>query len=406
MEYKQKYLKYKEKYLDLKQGGRIKNRYSNLKKQIGGENEFSLLSFNILNPFEKVANITFSSMIKSIIRKLNVDDGSLISKIRQLIPLDNNMISFISEILAIADQRRYRPIRLTNILNIIEKHLVTKKSIISLQEVNQGTLDSIKEKFSSMAFIVHNVEPDKLIKIFTGYNGKINRNDYSRVEFRVVIIPKEAFDVLESRDFPLSMKDSETEVVKNSVYVRLVDRRTGKQYKVINFHLHYLIKNEMIDEKLVPGITDIIGGEPDIPLIIGGDMNKSLADLGSIIGKFGLNPNGQDESIRTFFEAPVDFPSAPDHILSSNLPGKIEVLTKNDAGKDLVYHLDMINMDIINCLLENFPLFKDKKSFFDRESLKLNDAENAFIERLTAILSSSGNYISDHLPILFTEIPK
>jgi len=162
----------------------------------------------------------------------------------------------------------------------------------------------------------------------------------------------------------------------------------------------------MIDEKLVPGITDIIGGEPDIPLIIGGDMNKSLADLGSIIGKFGLNPNGQDESIRTFFEAPVDFPSAPDHILSSNLPGKIEVLTKNDAGKDLVYHLDMINMDIINCLLENFPLFKDKKSFFDRESLKLNDAENAFIERLTAILSSSGNYISDHLPILFTEIPK
>jgi hypothetical protein len=143
---------------------------------------------------------------------------------------------------------------------------------------------------------------------------------------------------------------------------------------------------------------ETISYNPSDILIFGGDMNKSLSELGVLIGPFELDTNKQDESIQTFIQA-AHITSAPDHILSKNLPGKVDVITSNDGNK-ILYDTAMINEDLIMCLIKYKDFiescFKEKKSIFEINK----EIADELIGNLCTILSSSNNYISDHNPII------
>jgi hypothetical protein len=382
--YYSKYLKYRQKYLQLK-------------KQFGGENKLSLVSFNILNPFEKVASITFKNIFNLI---LNVHDGTLISKIHQLLPVDNSFLDFICEILALADQKRYVEQRLNNIINIIERNL--EKSIIFLQEVDQFTLDKLKEKFNSVANISFNNEKDVLKFKRTDWKGNAKIDDYSRVEYRVIIIPKKLYNIVQTADLPLNLDDEKITIQKNGVFVEIENKINSKKYKLLNLHMHYTFTNEIITS-FIPIIKSTINYDSSDNFLLGGDMNKKLSDLYNLTSTFEFNNNNQDESKHTFIET-SNITSCPDHLLSKNISGKIEVITDFD-GKQILYNVEMINMELINCLLENIDSikewkdWKEKKSTIEFEKLRAD----VLIDKLCRILSSSNNYISDHNPILFIE---
>jgi hypothetical protein len=382
--YYSKYLKYRQKYLELK-------------KQFGGENKLSLVSFNLLNPHEKVANISFKNIFNLL---LNVHDGTLISKIHQLLPVDNSFLDFICEILALADQKRYVEQRLNNIKNFIERNL--EKSIIFLQEVDQFTLDKLNEKFNSIADIVYNKEKDVLKFKRTDWKGNAKIDDYSRVEYRVIIVPKKLYNIIETSDLPLSLDDDKNTIQKNGVFVELENKINSTKYKLINLHIHYTFTTEIINS-FIPIIKSTIKYDPSDKFIFGGDMNKKLSELYNLTTTFEFNNNNQDESIHTFIET-SNITSCPDHILSKNISGKIDVITDFE-GKQILYNVEMINIELINCLLENIDSikewkdWKEKKSTIEFEKLRAD----VLIDKLCRILSSSNNYISDHNPILFIE---
>ena len=382
--YKDKTYKYISKY---------KNKYLRLKNQLGGadsENDitFSLLSFNILNPYEKVSNITFNNLVKLLIDSDETD--TLFSKIYKLIPPDNYILNTFCEIIALADKKRYVEQRLPSILDIISKYIT--KSMIFLQEVDQYTLDKLKEIYNSSHHIFYNQEPDKLINKFGSKS-----TDYSRVEYRVVIIPKDIYKVNTTKDIPFKIDNDKNTIQKNGVYVEIENISNNIIYKLLNVHFHYTFTPDLISS-FIPIISSEIEYKPSDNFIIAGDTNKKLGELSSLISSFNLNINNQDESIPTFIKS-TDLSQSPDHILGSNILGNIKII-QDDNDKKIMYDTNLINDDLITCLLHNKELIngatKEKKSIFDynKESAEL------LIDTLCKILSTSKNYISDHNPIL------
>lgn len=375
--YYKKYLKYKEKYLNLKK---------NL-LQKGGENDFSLLSFNILSPHEKVSLITFRNIFNSIYYNSN----ELISKIHSLIPFDSNFLDIICETIALADKKRYEEKRIYNILDIINKYL--HKSVIFLQEVDQFTLDRLNLEYADKSYILYNQDNDIL-----KFKRKDGIKDYSRIEYRVVIIPKELYTLIKTCDLPLVLENENAIIKKNGVFAEILDNRNGKTYKLINVHIHYTFTEKVINE-FISIIKDTINYNKSDIFIFGGDTNKSLSELSNLISEFNFNSNNQDESIQTFIKS-RDLTSSPDHVLTSNLDGKINIITKDDE-KQILYDTNIINIDIINCLLNYIDLIKESKnrnkSIFEIDSV----SANLLVDELCSILSENEKYISDHNPILF-----
>jgi hypothetical protein len=380
--YYEKYLKYKEKYLNLK----------NSLLQKGGENNFSLLSFNILFPHEKVSLITFKTIFKLIEEKNQEENRELIKELKNT---SGKFPDTIYEIIALADKKRYEETRIYYILDILDNYV--GKSVIFLQEVNISTLNMLKEKYESTSYILYNDEEDVLI---------LRDKNYSREEYRVIIIPKDLYRIIKKCDLPLSLENKNAIIKKNGVSVIIQDiNNEEKIYKLINVHFHYTFTPEIINT-FIPIIKEIIEYNEDNKgdiVVFGGDTNKSLTELTELtdlMSGFSFNTT-QNESIPTFIKTDT-LSSSPDHILTSNLPGKISIITENHS-KQILYDINIINDDIIRCLLKYKDLIEQsswKISIFNINS----ERANLLIDELCSILSVNENYISDHNPILFESI--
>lgn len=395
--YYSKYLKYKIKYLSLK-------------KQLGGNDEnICVLSYNILNPFEKVSNISFKTLLKDL---LNTDEES--NKIfNQIISEKDNTkdkyTNGICEIIAIADKERYNE-RLNNILKFCKIYLEAG-TIVCLQEINNNTLKKIKEEFSDSYIIISNTEEDRLYSIdrrikdrptlkeiiSTNITGNIRGfNNISRDELRVTIIPKN-FELIKSNDIILKKISNEKIFRKNGVHTLIKDKTDNKYYNIINLHLHYSYETEedfieiaSILEKSIEEINKEIHQDKK-NIILAGDFNKNFATIKPIIEVLELENNGQNEDIKTFIQ-PNDIVPAPDHILSS-MPGNFIVIDKID-GKEILY-----SNDIIKQILDIIMVYKDKiLNKIDTNSIHLLDKE--IIDEITHKLRSV-NYLSDHYPIYY-----
>ena len=385
--YYEKYLKYKEKYLNLK----------NSLLQKGGENNFSLLSFNILFPHEKVSLITFKTIFNTIFKLIEEENRE---ENRELIKkLKNTSGKFpdtIYEIIALADKKRYEEKRIYYILDILDNYV--GDSVIFLQEVNIFTLNMLKEKYKSTSYILYNKEEDVLI---------LKGNDYSREEYRVIIIPIGHYTLIKTYDLPLFLENENAIIKKNGVFASIQDNINKKIYKLINVHFHYTFTPKIINT-FIPIIKKIIEYNEDNEdnkdiVVFGGDTNKSLTELTELTDLMsGFNfSTTQNESMPTFIKTDT-LSSSPDHILTSNLPGKISIITENDR-KQILYDINIINDDIIRCLLKYKDLIVQsslKISIFNINS----ERANLLIDELCSILSVNENYISDHNPILFESI--
>jgi hypothetical protein len=350
--YFKKYLKYKLKYLKMV-------------NQIGS-GKFSVLTFNILHPFEKVTNVTFKTLLKN----LNKSDENRDKFLTLTKGGDDKFINNIGDVLALVDLKRFKQ-REDKIIEFIESYIKIG-TIICLQEVNKETLARLKSQFKNVIF---NKEKDILI------TKTIKKNlDYSRDEYRVTIIP-ENYTIIKTNDLLLEFENNRTISKKNGVYVKIQDEAENI-YHIINVHFHYLYSKDTINSK-IDKIKKLVKIKEEEKLVIAGDTNKSLKDLDEFCDGLDLQANDQDETVNTFIMQ-SDISISPDHILS-NFKGKIRII-ETIEDKQIIYEEKMI-IDVLDILLEysNYKLPIDP----------------SLVEKLYKKFTSYNKYFSDHKPLLF-----
>jgi len=360
-DYYQKYLKYKLKYL-------------NLKNQKGG-GRFSILTFNMLHPFEKVTNISFKTLLKN----LNTIDKMREKYMNLTRGGDEKYINNIAEIISLADQKRFA-YREGEILKFMDSYL-KEGSVICLQEVNEETLKKLQSVLGDK--VIYNTEDDLLITKTA--KGQFNN---SRKEYRVTILP-DKITKLESCDFKLEFENDRNKSRKNAVYTKVQDEEENI-YHILNVHFHYLYdvpKINQIGEELSKFLV-IKEGEK---LIIAGDTNKSLKELEIFNKILGLQSNQQDESINTFLVQP-DISVTPDHILT-NFEGEIEII-KEVNDKKIIYDENMIG-EILDILIYHMGYFDAKYGNYKMP------VDETIVNEVYEKLLSLNQYFSDHLPLYF-----
>jgi len=334
----------------------------------------SVISFNILNPEFVVTKITFGNLMDNILA--SGDNRAAI--ITSIIGQDGKDKPKFSDIIGMADQQRYLEWREGRILTFLNENA---SSIFFLQEVSKPTLDKITSHT-----VIANTEGDilKIPKIWKGsFQGY---NDFSRQEFRAILLPK-GIQPVEQKDLVLmkGLEDQQEKIVrKNGVHVKV--SLDGVIVNLINVHLYYEFDQAFIQEKL----TAILGSLGSEPVIIGGDMNKSLTELG-FLTESGFSTN-QDET-PTFINTGGKIPISPDHILAKQLAGTLTVI--EDYGGQILYDEQILSQELLQLCLSKIDIIKT----FD--SRKPPSAEVSELINQIASMLPRDKYISDHKPIKF-----
>jgi len=365
-------MKKTKKYLSKKV--KKKKRRTRRRRRYRGRAKPSVISFNILNPEFVVTKITFGNLIDNIIA--SGDNRAAI--LTQIIGPDGKDKPKLSDIIGIADQQRYLEWREGRILSFLNENA---SSIFFLQELSRPTLDKITSHT-----VIANTESD-ILKIPKVWKGNFQGyNDFSRQEFRAILLPK-GIQPIEQKDLDL-MKGVEAQqekiVRKNGVHVKV--SLDGVIVNLINVHLYYEFDQAFIQEKL----TAVLGSLGSEPVLIGGDMNKSLTELDFLI-ESGFSTN-QDET-PTFINTGGKIPISPDHILAKQLAGTLTVI--EDYGGQILYDEQILSEELLQLCLSKIDIIKT----FD--SRKPPSAEISELINQIAGMLPKDKYISDHKPIKF-----
>ena len=251
--------------------------------KMGGSNNLTIYSFNVLNPDIETAKMTFNSVFKSMY------DG------------DFKKIDPEAKAISTIDFARF-PQRMDMILEVIDSWLINDYAIVNLQEVNRDLLNVLKAKYG-VQLATTNVDD------YVFFGKPTARQQAFKDEHRVTIVGK-GIKIITASDIEITNDDAR----KNCLHTFL---SVNDQYiHSFNVHFHWKSSKDHITKygKIMKNIASCK------PFYICGDFNRSayhesMIELQEIMTCSALPSDATYTSGATtpFRDDKVLYPEMPDY---------------------------------------------------------------------------------------------